>query len=88
MYCVYGIMAAAAYSFLYFSFFFLSSFQTSKLFVTLFSGNVRPRRLNLGKHVASVGMYRIYQNHAASIVVPLFFSFFILSNFQALKLFV
>ena len=31
-----------------FSFFFLSNFQTLKIFITLFSGTARPRRLKLG----------------------------------------
>ena len=37
MYCVYRNQAAAAYS-SFFSFFFLSNFQTLKFFITLFSG--------------------------------------------------
>ena len=51
MYRVYQNQAAAAYSSLYFFVFFLSNFQTLKIFVTLFSGTVRPRRLKLGAHV-------------------------------------
>ena len=48
MYRVYRNQAAAAYSSLFFfSFFFLSNFQTLKSFVTLSSGTVRPRRLKL-----------------------------------------
>ena len=47
MYRVYRNQAAAACWSLYFSFFFLSSFQTLKFFVTLFSGTVRPRSLEL-----------------------------------------
>ena len=47
MYGVYQNQAAAAYSSIYSSFFFLSNFQTLKHFVTLFSGTARPRRLKL-----------------------------------------
>ena len=87
MYRVYRIQAAAAYSSINFSFFFLSSFQTLKFFVTLFSGTVRPRRLKLLTHVENGWMYRVYRNHAAALICP-FFSFFFLSNFQTLKFFV
>ena len=63
IYRVYQNQAAvAAYSSLYFSFFFLSNFQTLKCFVTFFSGTVRPRRLKLGTHVDSGQIYRVYRN--------------------------
>ena len=65
----------------FFSFFFLSNFQTLKIFVTLFSGTVRPRRLKLGTHVDSGQMYRVYLNQAAAAHLALY-SFFFLSNFQ------
>ena len=71
----------------FFSFFFLSNFQTLKIFVTLFSGAVRPRRLKLGTHVVSGQMYRVYRNRAAAAHLSLY-SFFFLSNFQTLKFFV
>ena len=51
MYRIYRNQAAAAYSSLYFSFFFLSNFQTLKFFITLFSGTVWPRRLKLVTHM-------------------------------------
>ena len=70
------------------SFFFLSNYQTLKLFVTLFSGTVRPRRLKLGTHVDSGQIYRVYRNQAAALICPSKFSFFFLSNFQTLKYFV
>ena len=67
MYCVYrNQAAAAAYSSLFFSFFFQSSFQTLKIFITLFSGIVRPRRLKLGTQVDNGWMYRVYWNQAAA----------------------
>ena len=70
------------------SFFFLSNFQTLKVFVTLFSETVRLRRLKLGTHVDSGQMYRVYQNQAAAFIRPFISSFFFLSNFQTLKVFV
>ena len=88
MYRVYQNQAAAAYSSLYSSFFFLSNFQTLQVFVTLFSGTVRPRRFKLGTHVDSRQMYHIYRNQAAATYWSLYFSFFFLSNFQTLKSFV
>ena len=76
------------YSSLYFfSFFFLSNFQTLKIFVILFSGTVRPRRLKLGTHMDRGQMYRVYRNQATAVYSS-FYSFFFLSNFQTLKFFV
>ena len=66
--------------FLHFS---LSSFLTLKIFVTLFSGNVRSRRLKLGSHVDCGQVYRIYWNQAAATYSFLYFSFF-LSNFPTI----
>ena len=84
MYRVYRNQAAAAYSSLYFfSFFFLSNFQTLKIFVTLFSGTVRSRRLKLGTHMDNGWMYHVYQNQAAAAYLSLYFF-----NFQTLKFFV
>ena len=85
VYRVYRIQAAAAYSSLYFSFFFLSNFQTLKCFVTLFSGAVRPRTLKLGTLVVSGQMYRVYRNQAAAAYMSLYFLFFFLFNFQTFK---
>ena len=85
MYRVYRNQAAAAYSSLYFSFFFLSNFQTLKFSVTLFSGTVRPRRLKVGTHMYNWQMYRVYRNQAAAAYSSLYFSFVFLSNFQTLK---
>ena len=88
MYRVYQNQATAAYSSLYFPFFFLSNFQTWKFFVTLSSRTVRPRSLTLVTHMENGWMYRVYQNHAAALIHPFIFSFFFLSNFQTLKVFV
>ena len=71
-----------------FSFFFLSSFQTLKIFATLFSGTVRPTKLKLGTHVDNGWRYSVYQNQAATAYLSLYFSFFFLSNFQTFNIFV
>ena len=44
------------------SFFFLSNYQTFTIFVTFFSGTVRPRKLKLGTHVDNGCMYHVYRN--------------------------
>ena len=59
-----------------------------KIFVTLFSGTVRPRRLKLGTHMDSGQMYRVYRNLAAALIHPFISSFFFRFNFQTLKFFV
>ena len=89
MYHVYRNQAAAAYLSLYFSFFFLSNFQTLKnflkIFVTLFSETVRPRRLKLYTHMDKGWMYHVYRNQAAAMYLSLYFFSFSFSSFQALK---
>ena len=80
--------AAAAYSSLYFSFFFLSNFQTSKFFAKFFSGTVSPRRLRLVTHVVNRWMYCLYQNQAAAAYSSFISLFFFLPNFQTLNFFV
>ena len=88
MYRVYLNQAAALVG-PFFSFFFLSNFQTLKFFVTLFSETVRSRTLKLGTHMDSRQIYRVYWNRAADAAYSSFyFSFFFLSNFQTLKFFV
>ena len=64
------------------SFFFFSNFQTLKIFVTLLSGTVRPRRLKLGTHVDSGQMYRVYRNHSAAAYSSLYFFIFLSLNFH------
>ena len=90
MYCVYRNQAAVAYWSLYFVFIFISFhyFQTSKCFVTVFSGTVRSRTLKLGTHMDSGNIYRVYRNQAAAAYTSLYFSFLFLSNFQTIKVFV
>ena len=85
---MYWNQAAADYLSLYFSFLFLSYFQISKIFITLFSGTVRPGRLNLGIHLDSGQMYHVYWNQLLLLICPFISSFFFLSNFQTLKFFV
>ena len=76
-YRVYQNQAAAANLSLYFFNCFLSNYQSLTIFVTLFSGTVRPGRLKLGTHVDSGQMYRVYQNQAAvaysSLVSSIYF---------------
>ena len=82
MYCVYQNQAASAFSSLYFFIFLSLQFSNIEIFVTLFSGTVRPRRLKLGTHVDSGQMYRVYWNQAAATYSSLYFSFFFLYSFQ------
>ena len=81
MYRVYQNHAAAHIRPSIFSFFFLFNFQTLKVFVTLFSGTVRPRRLKLGTHVNSGQMYRVYRNQAAAAYSSLYFFIFLSLQF-------
>ena len=85
MYRVYQNQAAASYCSLYFSIFFLSNFQTLQVFITLFSGTVRPRSLKLYTHVDNERMYCVYLNHATVLIHPFISSFFFLSNFNTLQ---
>ena len=86
MYHVYWNQAAAAYLSLY-SVFFVSNFQTLKIFVTLFLGTVRPRRLILGAHVDNGWMYRVYQNQSAAAYLSLYFFIFLSLQFSNIKIF-
>ena len=56
------------------SFFFLSNFQTLKIFVTFFSGTVRPRRLKLGTHVDNGCMYCVFWSQAAVAYSSLYYT--------------
>ena len=57
------------------SLFFLSNYQTLKIFITFFSGTVRSRRLKLGTHMDSGQMYRVYRNQATAYLSLYFFIF-------------
>ena len=87
MYRVYRNRAAALIRPFIFSFFFPSSFQTLKFFVTLFSGTVRPRRLKLGTQVDSGQMYRVYLNQAAAAYSSLYFFIFLSLQFSNIEIF-
>ena len=82
VYHVYQNQAAAAYSFLYFLIFLSRQFSTSKFFITLFSGTVRPRGLKLGIHIDSGQMYHVYRNQAAAVPLFLHFSFSPIFNIE------
>ena len=70
------------------SFFFLSNYQTLKVFVTIFSGTVRSRRLKLDTHVDSGQMYRVYTNQAAAAYSSLYFFIFLSLQLSNIKYFV
>ena len=84
MYHVYLNQAAANYSPLYF---FLSNYQTLKIFVTFFSGTVRSRRLKLNTHMNSGQMYHVDQNQAAAAYLSLYFFIFLYLQFSNIKIF-
>ena len=88
MYCVYRNQAAAAYSSLYFFVFLFLELSNLKIFFTLFSGTMRPRRLKLGTHVDRGQMYHVSGIRLLLLIHPFISSFFFLSNFQTLKVFV
>ena len=75
MYHVYRNQDAAAYLSLYFFIFLSLLFSTLKIFITIFSGIVRPRRLKRGTHLDSEQLYHVYQNQAAAHILPLFLHF-------------
>ena len=81
---VYQNQAAAAYSSLYF---FFLQYSNMKIFVTLFSGTVRPRRLKLGTHLDKGWMYHVYQNQAAAAYLPFYFFIFLSLQFSNIKIF-
>ena len=86
MYRVYRNQAAAAYSSLISSIFFLSNFQTLNIFFSLFSETVRPIRLKLDPHVDNGWMYRVYRNQAAASYLSAISSVFSLSNVQKIQI--
>ena len=86
MYCMYwNQAAAAAYSSLYFFIFLSLQFSVIKIFHSLFSRTVRPRRLKLGMHVG-IGRCIVYTGiRLLLLICPFISSVFFLSDFQALK---
>ena len=85
MYHVYQIQAAAAHSSLYFFIFLSLQFSDTKIFVTLFSGTVRPRRLKLGTNVDSGLMYHLYQNRASAAYSSHYFIIFLSLQLSNIK---
>ena len=75
VYRVYQNQTAAAYSFLYFPFLFLSNFQTWKSFVTLSSRTVRPRSCTFVTHVEMGGCIVYTEIMLLLLFIPLFFIF-------------
>ena len=77
IYRVYCNRAVASYLSLIFLFFFLSNVQKLNIFVTLFSGTMRPRKFKLDTLVDNGWMYRVYQNQAAVAYLSLYFFIFL-----------
>ena len=84
MYRVYQNQAAAAYKVPLFFIFLSFQFSTLKIFVILFSGTQRLKRLKLYIHVDNGRMYRVYRNDVAVLIGP--FYFFIFLSFQFLNI--
>ena len=84
MYGVYQNQAAAAYSFLYF---FFLQYSNIKVFVTLFSGTIRPTKLKLGTRVDNGWMYLVYQNQVVAAFSSLYSFIFLSLQFSNIKTF-
>ena len=87
LYHVYRSQAATSYLSLISLFFFLSNVQNLKIFVTLFSGTVRPRKFKLSTLVDSGWMYRVYQNQAAAAYLSLYFFIFLSLQLSNINIF-
>ena len=79
--------AAAAYLSRYFFIFLFLQNSNIKIFITLFSGTVRPRRLKLGAHMDNGLMYPVYQNQVAAAYLSLYFFIFLSVRFSNIKMF-
>ena len=66
---------------------FFLQYSSIKIFITLFSGTVRPRRLKLGAHMDSGWMSCVYQNQAAAAYLSLYFFIFLSLQFSNIKMF-
>ena len=82
MYHVYRNQTAAAYWFPYFFICLSLQFSNIKIFCTLLSGTVRPRRLKLGTHLDSGGCMVYTWIRLLLLIHSFIFSF---SNIQILK---
>ena len=87
MYRVYQNHAAALIRPFIFPFFFLCNFQALKFFVRVFSEIVKPRRLKLHTNMNSECIVYI-EFRMLLLIHPFSSSFFFLSNFQILNIFV
>ena len=87
VYRIYRNQAAAAYLSLYFFIFLSLQFSNIKIFVTLISGTVWSRRLNLGTHVDGGWMYGVYQNQDAAAYSSLYFFILLSLQFSNIKMF-
>ena len=67
------------------SFFFLSSFQISKKFISLLSGSERPTKLKFGPHMDSRLLYYVYLNQVAIANLFLYFFIFLSLKFQNIQ---
>ena len=85
MYHVYQIQAAASYSSLYFFIFLSLQLSDIKIFITLFSGTVRPRRLKLSTNVDSELMYRLYRNQVSAAYSSHYFIIFLSVQLSNIK---
>ena len=83
MYSLLRNQAAAAYSSLYLFIFLSLQFSNVNIFVTLFSGTVRSRRLKLCTDVDSGQMYRVYWNQAAFAYSSLYIFIFLSLQFSS-----
>ena len=70
------------------SVFFLSTFQISKNFISLFSGTERHTKLKLGSHMDSRLVYHVYLNQVAGAYLFLYLFNFLSLKFQNIKFFV
>ena len=85
MYRVYRNHTAALIHPFIFPFFFFSNFQTLKIFVTLFSETMRPKRLKLDTQLDSGQMYLVYRNQAAAAYLSFYFLIFLSLQFSNIK---
>ena len=63
------------------------NFFFGKIFITLFSGTLRPTKLKLSTHVVSGWMYRVCQNQAFAAYSSLHFFVFLSLQFSNIKIF-
>ena len=72
---------------LFIIFFSFYGIQTLKIFVTPFSGTMRPRRLNFGAQLNNGWIYCVYRNQAAAAYLSLYFFIFLSLQFSNIKIF-